>query len=73
MISVGNATGRVRTTHHDKWGRWTSQTFQGREGITVAIISAYQVVTDTPGKGLITAASQQQSFLIQAQDTTTSP
>ena len=73
MISAGNATGRVRTTHHDKWGRWTSQTFQGREGITVTIISAYQVVTDTPGKGLTTAASQQQSFLIQAQDTITSP
>ena len=51
---------------------WRSQTFQGREGITVTIISAYQVVTDTPGKGLTTAASQH-SLLIQAQDTITAP
>jgi hypothetical protein len=31
------------------------------------------VVTDTPGKGLTTAASQQQSFLLQAQDPVTAP
>ena len=50
-----------------------SQTFQGQAGVTITMISAYQVVTDSPGKGLITAASQQQSFLIQEQDPVISP
>ncbi len=31
------------------------------------------MITDTPGKGLTTAASQQQSFLIQAQDPVIAP
>ncbi len=73
MMTVGNARGRVRTTSQDKWGRWSSQTFQGRAGVTITMISAYQVVTDSPGKGLMTAASQQQSFLIQEQDPVISP
>ena len=73
MMTVGNATGRVRTTSQDKWGQWSSQTFQGRAGVTVTMISAYQVVTDSPRKGLMTAASQQQSFLIQEQDPVISP
>ena len=72
-MTVGNATGRVKTTSQDKWGRWSSQTFQGRAGVTLTIISAYQVVTDSPGKGLTTAASQQHSLLIQEQDPVTSP
>jgi hypothetical protein len=61
------------TTLQDKWGRWTSQTFQGRTGVCITIISAYQVVTDGPGKILTTAASQQQSFLIQDRDLVISP
>ncbi len=71
-MTVGNATGRVKTTSQDKWGRWSSQTFQGRAGVTLTIISAYQVVTDSPGKGLTTAALQQHSLLIQEQDPVTS-
>lgn len=73
MMTVGNATGRVRTTYQDKWGRWVSQKFQGKAGVTFTIISAYQVVTDTPSKGVTTAAAQQQSFLIQEQDAITAP
>ncbi|KAI2490274.1 hypothetical protein MHU86_12673 [Fragilaria crotonensis] len=70
---MGNATGRIKSTSQDKWGRWTSQTFQGRAGVIFTVISAYQVVTDSPGKGLMTAASQQQSFLIQEQDPVIAP
>ena len=73
MMTMGHATGRVKSTYQDKWGRWVSQIFQGRAGQVITIISAYQVVTDTPGKGLTTAASQQQSFLIQAQDPVIAP
>jgi hypothetical protein len=73
MMTMGNISGHIRTTYQDKWGWWTSQTFQGREDNTLTIILAYQVVTDTPGKGLITAASQQLSILIQEQDPVRSP
>ena len=73
IMIVGDITGRVRTVYQDKWGRWVCHKFQGRTGRIISIISAYQVVTDFPGKGLITAASQQQSLLIQAQDSITAP
>ncbi|KAI2495726.1 hypothetical protein MHU86_18785 [Fragilaria crotonensis] len=73
MMTVGDITGRVRTVYQDGWGRWVCHKLQGRTGRIISIISAYQVVTDFPGKGLITAASQQQSLLIQAQDNITAP
>jgi hypothetical protein len=73
IMTVGDITGRVRTVYQDKWGRWVCHKLQGRTGRIISIISAYQVVTDFPGKGLITAASQQQSLLIQAQDSITAP
>ena len=73
MMTMGDATGRVKATNQDIWGRWVSHVYQGRAGKVLTIISAYQVVTDTPGKGLTTAASQQQSFLIQAQDPIIAP
>ncbi|KAI2498326.1 hypothetical protein MHU86_16196 [Fragilaria crotonensis] len=70
---MGHASGQVRTTYQDQWGRWVSHKLQGREGRVITIISAYQVVTDSPGKGLTTSASQQRSLLIQAQDNITAP
>jgi len=71
ILSTGDITGRIITQHHDKWGRWTSQTFRGAGSTNLTVISAYQVVTDNPLTGLTTAASQQRSILIQSNDMTT--
>ncbi|KAI2489890.1 hypothetical protein MHU86_24705 [Fragilaria crotonensis] len=73
MITLGDATGRMRDRYVDKWGRWVSQSFIGRAGRIVTIVSAYQVVTDTPVTGGITAASQQYSLLMQTQDSVIHP
>ena len=68
VVSVGDAVGRVRDRFVDKWGRWVSQSFLGCHGRVVTIVSAYQVVTDTPSTGLTTAAAQQHSLLLHAKD-----
>jgi hypothetical protein len=57
----------------DKWGRWVTQTFQGRNGKRLIVINAYQVVNKTILPGKITVASQQQSLLIQESASTTNP
>jgi hypothetical protein len=59
-MTVGNATGRVKTISQDKWGRWSSQTFQGRAGTTLTIISAYQEA--------ITAAAQSPHIRTRSRD-----
>ncbi len=71
IVSIGDITGRIVVQSHDKWGRWTSQTFRGISGVNLTVISAYQVVTKNPHTGLTTATSQQQSLLIKSQDTST--
>lgn len=73
MITLGDATGQMRDWYVDKWGRWVSQSFIGRAGRIVTIVSAYQVVTDTPATGGITAASQQYSLLLHTQDSVIHP
>jgi hypothetical protein len=73
IMSVGDMTSRLRDRYRDKWERWTSQTFQGRAGRLVTIISAYQVVTDTPARGTSTSAAQLDSLLLQTGDPLTSP
>jgi exonuclease III len=73
ILSVGNITSRLSGRFQDKWGRWTSQTYSGREGRSLTVISAYQVVTDTPARGTTTAAAQQYSLLLQTQDLVRSP
>jgi exonuclease III len=73
MVSAGDVSGRIVHQEKDKWGRWVSQTLQGRAGIKVTIISAYQVVGTTITPGSITAASQQQTLLLQDQDITLNP
>ena len=70
-IAIGDMTGRIITQTHDHWGRWTSQTFRGSGNTNVTVISAYQVVSDNPHTGLTTATAQQQSLLIQSQDSIT--
>jgi exonuclease III len=73
IISTGDITGRIKHQESDKWGRWVSQTFQGKAHISITVISAYQVVGKPTVQGSITAASQQQSLLLQNQDDTANP
>jgi hypothetical protein len=73
MVSAGDVTGRIKHQEEDKWGRWVSQTLQGKGGKFVSVISAYQVVGSVIALGSITAASQQQSLLLDAQDSTLNP
>ena len=73
MLTTGNATGRVASQDQDKWGRWVSQSFQGAQGRTITIVSAYQVVTDVARGGTTTVTTQQYSLLVQDQDQTKAP
>ena len=73
VMSVGEITSRLSGRFQDKWGRWTSQTYRGRAGRSLTVISAYQVVTDNPARGTTTAAAQQYSLLIQTRDPIKSP
>ena len=73
MLTVGNATGRIKSQDQDKWGRWVSQTLQGSAGRQVTIVSAYQPVTDTSKPGTVTVATQQHTLLVQQRDSILSP
>ena len=74
IISTGNVTSHLCGRFQDKWGRWTSQTYRGRAGSSLTVISAYQVVTDTPARGTsTTAAAQQYSLILQTQDQIRAP
>ena len=68
LVSMSHITGRVISTHSDKWGRWTSQTFRCQHERKLTVISAYQVVPDSQSPGKVTAAEQQRSLLIESQD-----
>jgi hypothetical protein len=63
QLSIGHITGRIISTCQDPLGRWVSQTFTGRDGVHVTVISAYQVVEGAPKPGTLTAAAQQISYL----------
>ena len=73
MMTMWNATGRIKTQDQDNWGQWVSQTLQGSAGRQVTIITAYQPVTDTCKPGTVTVATQQHTLLVQQQDPLTSP
>ena len=73
MLTAGNATGRILSQDHDKWGRWVSQTLQGAAGHTVTVVSAYQVVTDLAKGGTTTATTQQYALLVHHQDSIVAP
>ena len=72
-MSVGDITSRMSERFQEKWGRWTSQTFRGRDGNALTVISAYQVVTDNPARGTTTAAAQQYSLLLHTNDKLKAP
>ena len=73
MLTNGNITSRIIDQQHDKWGRWVSQTFQGKRLMKLRIYSVYQAVDATIKIGSITIAAQQQSLLMQMNDTETNP
>ena len=74
ILSANSITSRVIDSGSDKWGRWTYQSFQGKNQIIVTVISAYQVVDSASGlQGQITASAQQQVLLIETNDSLTQP
>ena len=73
LASVNHVTGRVISSTADKWGRWVSQTLRCQQDRKLTIISAYQVGPEASSPGKTTAATQQRSFLLQAQDPVTDP
>lgn len=74
IISNGHVTGRILTSGHDVWGRWSYQTLAGKQGKRVTIVSVYQVVAQRQAlKGQFTTATQQRSLLISQKDKITDP
>lgn len=74
VMTVGSLTGRICKQERDKWGRWSSQIYQGHAGKKLAIISAYQpIVKGGVQAGRITVAAQQVSLLLQSEDAITNP
>ena len=69
MISANSISSRMTDMSSDKWGRWTSQTFQGKQNIRVTMFSVYQVVDSRSAmQGPNTAASQQQALLLESNE-----
>jgi endonuclease/exonuclease/phosphatase family metal-dependent hydrolase len=56
---TGNMVGRVKKHKIDKYGRWTHLELLGRDGRTVSVICAYQVVQEKGLHGSRTTYSQQ--------------
>jgi exonuclease III len=73
LIATNSITGRIISQTIDKWGRWVSHTYRGKEQVKITIISVYQVVTDRLQIGISTAAAQQRSLLIQSNDPLNAP
>jgi hypothetical protein len=73
VMTVGSLTGRLFKQERDKWGRWSSQVYQGQAGRKIAVISAYQPIVKGGTAGKITVAAQQVSLLLQSADKVTNP
>ena len=56
---TGSLAGRVRKQYLDKYGRWIRVDLLGRDGRTVTLICAYQVVQEKGEHGARTTYSQQ--------------
>ncbi len=56
---AGPLSGRVRTHHKDRFGRWIQVDLLGRDGRIVTLICAYQVVQEKGEHGARTTYSQQ--------------
>ena len=62
QMSIHNLANRVTATFSDKYGRFVSQTFIGRNSKTLMVISAYRVVEGTAGPS--SAYAQQRAMLV---------
>ena len=73
LASLHHTTGRVISHNVDKWGRWTSQTLQGKHDRRITVVNVYQVIADTSGTGMVTSATQQRSLLLESEDRLSDP
>ena len=73
IMTTGNITGRVTKQESDKWGRWSSQEYQGHDGHVLVIYSVYQPVEKRGVQGKTTVAAQQRSLLLLSKDSTSDP
>ena len=73
IMTVDSLTGRLCKQDKDKWGRWTTQIFQGQAGRHLAIMSVYQPIVKGGAAGKITVAAQQTSLLMQSGDKVKNP
>ena len=73
MLTIGNTTGRMIEQIQDRWGRWATTQLQGRGDSKVAIVTVYQVVDKHGESGILSTSRQQQTLLMQSEDTVTDP
>lgn len=74
LITVGNASGRILHQKPDRWGRWVSYEFSGKDRTRLLVaISAIQPVAKHGHEGNLAVSAQQRSLLLQTQDVTDNP
>jgi len=74
VLSQGSVLSRLVDSGADSMGRWSFQTFQGKNTVQVTVIVAYQVChKNASQRGRYTAAAQQESLLRQRNEADTNP
>ena len=63
LISQGPVTARIIKKNSDYLGRWSSQTYAGKKGIKVTIITCYQIPAKKDHTGKYTNQAQQEAHL----------
>ena len=49
QFATNNLASRTVASHSDRYGRWTSQTYSGRQGVLLTTITAYRVANGCNG------------------------
>ena len=62
MMGTGDLVARLRDSGTDPLGRWSYQTYSGKNDVQVTFVLAYQVCKKVT-KGTVTAAAQQEALL----------
>ena len=65
MFSNGAITARLVGSDVDYLGRWSTQTFAGKQGIQETVVTCYQIPKHNPHKGTFTNYAQQEAYLCQ--------
>ena len=74
ILSRGSINSRLQSSGSDALGRWVFQTFTGRNGRKVTVVTAYQVCNKSiTQRGRTTAAAQQESLLRQRGESNPNP